>query len=296
MMKNILTLLVLLCFFAGCGNKAEEKQDISVVKVDSDAIRIAVQPTFECLPLMVAEENNLFDSCGVKVALVMFNSQADCDTAMTGNSADAMITDIVRGKFWEHENKESLNYVTWTNSHFMLVTSKKARVKDLTQMTDKLMSVTRHSITDVLADSAIERAGKTPEEMFKVQINNQETRLNMLLENKMDAAFLQYPYAAEALSKGGSLLMHGGMSGAGVLAFKEDADRNEIKLILDAYNEACDIINKKGVMYFSPVVEKYMHKDIRKWQKYFKDVKFGHTKDVDAEAQNIAKKLLKDIK
>ena len=293
-MKKILAFVITIFILAGCGNKSEADKNVSVNKADSGAVRIAVQPTLESLPLIIAEERNLFDKCGVNVALIMYTSQAYCDTAMAERSADAMVTDIVRGKSWENENKKKLNFATWTNTHYMLISSKKARVKELSQMTDKLMAVTRNSVTDMLADSAIVRAGKTPQDMFKVQINDQEIRLNMLIESKMDAAFLQHPYAAEALARGGSMLMHGGKSEAGVLAFNKDTDEKDIKLILKAYDDACDSINTKGVMNYAPEIEKYMRKDIRKWNKYLKDIKFRHSHAVDADAMNKAAQWLKE--
>lgn len=220
----------------------------------------------------------------------MFASQSDCDTAVTRHHADAMITDIIRAAFWERENNTKLHYATWTNTHYMLISSKKSRVKDLSHMTDKLMAVTRYSVTDVLADSAMIRAGKSPEEMFKVQINNQEIRLNMLLENKMDAAFLQHPYAAEAIAKGGKVIMHGGKSFSGLLAFEQSVDSTEVNKILKCYDDACNMLNEKGVMYFAPVIDKYMRKDVRKWNKYIGDIKFRHSQPVEQKfADNAAK-------
>ena len=222
-----------------------------------------------------------------------YASQTDCDTAVANKSADAMISDIVRVRFWEKEFKQKLNYATWTNTNYMLISSKKARVKDLSQMTDKLMAVTRYSVTDMLADSAMIKAGKGQEEMFKVQINNQETRLNMLIENKMDAAFLQHPFAAEALARGGSMLMQGGTSNSGVLVFN-NTDSAIVTKIISAYDMGCDSLNKNGIMHYAPVIEKYMHKDIRKWGKYFKDIKFRHSSKVEKNAGSKADKWLKE--
>lgn len=293
-MRTILFCILTLFIIGGCKNEPKSNENNNVEQIDSTAIAIAVQPTFECLPLMVAQENGLFDSCDVKVNIKLFTSQADCDNAMSENVANGMITDIIRGVFWENENKRNLNFVTWTNTHHMLVTSKKARVKELSQMTDKLMAMTRNSYTDLLADSAIIRAGKTPEEMFKVQINDQEIRLNMILESKMDAAFLQHPYAAQAISKGGSVIMHGGKYQTGILAFNEKIDSISVSKILKAYDQACSLINNKGIMYFAPIVEKYTKKDITKWGKIIGDIKFKSSNNVDDKARNRAQVWLKN--
>lgn len=279
---------------AGCGKSSDNNKKENVAACDSDAITIAVQPTLESLPLMVAKEEGLFDSCGVKVCLKNYASQVDCDTAMIKNIADAMITDIVRAAFWEKENKKKLNMATWTNTHYMLISSKKSRVKELSQMTDRIMAVTRFSVTDMLADSAITRAGKQPDEMFKVQINNQEIRLNMLIENKIDAAFLQHPYAAEALSKGGHVIMHGGKSRSGVLAFNTTVDSTDVNNVLKAYDQACDKLNKKGVVSYAPIVEKYIRKDITKWAKHIGEVKFRHSAPIEPDAVSGVKAWLKD--
>ena len=49
---------------------------------DSAALKVAVMPTLDCLPLFVAEHYQLFDTVNGGVRLKMYMSQMDCDTAL----------------------------------------------------------------------------------------------------------------------------------------------------------------------------------------------------------------------
>ena len=48
---------------------------------DSLALKFAVLPTADCMPLFLAKEKRMFDTLGVDVRLRCFTSQMDCDTA-----------------------------------------------------------------------------------------------------------------------------------------------------------------------------------------------------------------------
>ena len=84
-MKKLVYLSIILTLAAACGQSYEETKRISrlerqrQLKADSAALKIAVMPTLDCLPLLVARPYNLFDSLGADVRLKFFSSQIDCD-------------------------------------------------------------------------------------------------------------------------------------------------------------------------------------------------------------------------
>ena len=112
-MKNrvdhrIYAFLLFLSFFfltiMSCGQSYEEKRRLSRAelmeqkKADSLALKLAVLPTLDALPIYLAKEYHLFDTLGLDVRLSVRNAQMDCDTTLVGGHVEGMVTDLVRAE------------------------------------------------------------------------------------------------------------------------------------------------------------------------------------------------------
>ena len=158
-------------------------------------------------------------------------------------------------------------YATATDAHWQLYANKHARIKELSQLSDRLIAMTRYSATDLLTDRALKK-GKTKYPGYKVQINDVKVRLQMLLNNEMDALWLMEPQATVARRTGANVLMDTRKDSLtlGVLAFRVDVmadDRRyqQIETLLKAYDAAVDRINSNGIKTYAPLIHKYMAVD-----------------------------------
>ena len=101
----VLSLTVLLLL--SCSQSKEEQQKLTrqeraeLKRQDSLALKVAVMPMLDCLPIFVAKERHFYERFNVDVRLRRFNSQMDCDTALIGGSVECGITDLVRKKWME---------------------------------------------------------------------------------------------------------------------------------------------------------------------------------------------------
>ena len=74
-MRTIIPALVLVLLVAACGQSYEEtkkltrKQRVEAMRKDSAALKIAVMPTMDCLPLFVAQHHQLYDTLNGGVRL-----------------------------------------------------------------------------------------------------------------------------------------------------------------------------------------------------------------------------------
>lgn len=201
-MKYLCTLFTALVLIASCGQSYDEKQRLSKAEKarlkteDSLALKVAVLPTLDGMPIFLAKERRLFDTLNVDVRLRRWNAQMDCDTALIGSSIEGSVTDLVRAERIKKRGTP-LTYVAATNAYWQLVSNRLARVKELKQLSDKMIAMTRFSATDYLADLAIDSA-KPKYDVFRVQINDVHIRLRMLLNNEMDAMLLTEPQATTA--------------------------------------------------------------------------------------------------
>ena len=98
-MKKLVFFLLAVTLLSGCGQSYEEAKRerhqtrVRLAKEDSAALKIAVLPTLDCLPLYVAQELGLYDTTLVDVRLKPFTAQMDCDTALMGTTAEGAVTD-----------------------------------------------------------------------------------------------------------------------------------------------------------------------------------------------------------
>ena len=269
-MKNSFYIVIAsLLLLAACGQSYEEtkrqthQQRVEAWKKDSAALKIAVMPTLDCLPLYVAEYYQLFDSLRGGVRLKHYMAQMDCDTALERGRVEGTISDLVRTKCMEKRGVK-LRYVAATNAQWVLVTNRNARIHQLKQLDDKMVSMTRFSATDLLTDRVIDSVKLDKDRVFKVQVNDLSVRLQMLQNNEMDAMWMPEPYATVARQLKHGVIYDSGKQDMqlGVLVFQEKElghkERSEqLKLFVKAYDQACDSINKYGVRRYRDLIVKY---------------------------------------
>lgn len=268
------TLLYCIASFAiavtlsSCGHSYKEKQQIERVsraealRQDSLALKIATVPTLDCLPIFIGVDDSVFVKNGVDVRLRQRGAQIDCDTLVMGGHVEGIVSDLIRTERLRKRGY-ALRYVAATNAYWKLVSNRSARVKEIKQLSDKMIAMTRYSATDYLADLAIDSA-KPKYDVFRVQVNDVHTRLKMILNNEMDAALFTEPQATTAILYKNPVLMDSRDKNLhfGVIAFREkcyaDKRRKEqIDKFVKVYNMMCDSINKMGLTHYAAVIKKY---------------------------------------
>ena len=264
------TTIIVVASLAACGggNSYEERRRMGKVErarldsINRAAFKVAVLPTLDCLPLFVAREAGIFDTLGVSVRLRMFRAQMDCDTAVIGGSVEGTVTDLVRAERLQRQGI-SLRYPIATDAYWQLITNRLARIKELKQLSDKMIAITRYSATEALATMAIDSV-KPKYDVYRVQINDLDVRLHMLLNNEMDAMLLPEPQATTARTMGHPVLMDSRDKQLrfGVFAFRsreltQPRRRDQLNRFIKGYNMAVDSINKNGLQHYAALVGKY---------------------------------------
>lgn len=264
--------LIILCvvsLLVACGESQEEKQQRTraeqarLAAEEQAAFKVGVMPTMDCLPLFLLKDSVLYDTTKVDIRLRMFQAQMDCDTALVGGSVQGAVTDLVRAERLKRKGT-MLKYVTSTNAYWQLITNKRSRLKELSQFSDKMIAMTRYSVTDMLTDLVLKNS-KTKYPAYKVQINDVGVRLHMMLNNEMDAAWFTEPQATAARIAGNYMLRDSRKDSLfmGVIAFRtldvtEGKRVRELAEFVKAYDAACEHINKRGVQQYAPLIKKYM--------------------------------------
>ena len=260
-----LTATIVVWLFGACAN---EVKDISLADAayeawvnDSSLIKMAVMPTLDCLPLYVAAEHGMFERHGASVSLYPYDAQMDCDTALKDGWVNAMATDLVRAERLKSQGMK-LTYLTATDLHWQLVASKMARIKRLNQIEHKMVAMTRYSATAMLVDNLVDTVKVDNDHVFRVQVNDLGVRLSMLENQVMDLLLLPEPQATAARELDANVLYDTRQNdiamGVVVLNDTTIADttlcKRQVEAFLKAYDEACDSINNRGILFYRDVI------------------------------------------
>lgn len=265
-MKRIMVVLLVGTLLTGCGQTYEETKRISreqrreAARKDSAALKIAVMPTLDCLPLFVAQQEHLLDTLHGGVRLKMYRAQMDCDTAVQRGRAEGMVTDLVRAVRMNDQGTK-MRYVAVTSAYWQLIANRQSRIRQLKQLDDKIVGMTRYSALDMLSDMVRDSAKIEVNHLFKLQLNDVNVRMQMLMNNEIDALWLTEPWATMARIYKHPVLTDSRQTGMqlGVLAFRDEemqreARQEQLNLLMDAWNKACDLIDEKGVQHYKRLI------------------------------------------
>lgn len=282
---------------AACGESYEEKrritraEQIRLAKADSAALKVGVTPTLDCMPVFLAKEHHLFDTLGVDIRPKLFTAHLDIQDRLEKGKLEAGFTDLVRAERMMKRGTP-LYYVTATNTYWQFITNRKSRIKELRQLTDKMVAMTNHSVTDMLAQMCVDSVKLKQTDVFRVPINDVYVRLSMLQNNEMDAMLMTEPQATTARLYKNPVLMDTRKidlrMGAIVMRERVMSDQNRKKQLdafVKAYNMACDSLNMNGWERYKDIMMKYIQMDEKTYQALPK-LKFEHAqtprqKDID---------------
>lgn len=258
-MKHLVILFFSLLVLVACHPAKENPVDVAKEEVpDSQALKLALLPTVDCLPLYYAKNCGLCDSLGLDLEILSYNSLFDCDTAVLGTAADGAISDLVRAVYYK-ARRRPLSVVLATNGAWGLVSAGSLRVKKMAQLNERLVGLSRFSAADYFCALSLSRADMGYESVLRAQINNLYLRLNMLNETQIEAAVLPEPFLTAARVEGHRVLQDSLFDGQqmGCLVFnnkvlKDNRKREQVKLLVKVYNIAAEILNKEGVRACAP--------------------------------------------
>lgn len=244
-MKKLLYFISLIIATSCCFSCNETEE--SAPQEDSTALRIAVLPSYECLPFYYADSLGLFDSLGVSVKLITFDAAMDADTAFVNGDVDGIVSDLIKASIWRG-NGDSVKVVMGGDIKMYLITAQNARIMKAESMKEKIIGITRFSCVDYFTDKILESVKLTPTDLNKPQINNLVLRCQMVDQNQYDGAIMTEPYASEAVARGARRLNCSTDMNMPLMAFvftdsTTAARKSDIQKVIKAYDMAVESLN-----------------------------------------------------
>ena len=236
--------ILLLC---ACGGK-ETISTVSKSTYDSTALRIAVFPTLDALPLALANDWGVYDSLGIKVELAVFRSQMEAEKSLADGRADAVLTDMFRVGWWQWKGKP-IRFAFVTRRPLYVVPNKVLRISRVDQLDDRMIASTRYSMEDYFTRKVVATIKKRKGQILYPQINSLELRLSMLMAGQLDAVVLGLQQTLKARAAGYATLkteeqMPDGLAGVAFNTNSLKKKRGMLNKLRNAYDVAVARLRK----------------------------------------------------
>lgn len=246
-MKNILLFLsVYIILFTACQHKKNDTPPISSVELQP--LRLGMMTTLDGLPFYMAKQQGVYDSLGLDLNIIQFNSANDRDAAFQAGQIDGMITDYTSAAILESRYHD-ISLIMRTEGYSCFIVSKESRIKRLQELPRHNVAISHNTTVEYATDQILKKIGISPDVVNLPEIAPISLRLQMLQYGQVDASFLPEPYASIAMKGGHKSLISTQELGINFIgtAFSRKSiseKRKEIKLLITGYNVGVDYIQK----------------------------------------------------
>lgn len=257
--KLLAAALLVLVLLTGCGNGAAQQQG---AENKDDALQVGLLRIDDSFPFYVAQKEGLFEKHQVQVTLQEFSSGRDQATALQGGELDVLMTDPVVTAL-SIKGGSDLRIVAMAlgavpeEGRFLIVSAPDSGITAPEQLEGKRLAISNNTMMDYLVEQYENALGLDKSTITTVNMPDLMLRATTLLEGKdIDAAILPDPLAAYVVAEGANVVIDDTQLGANfsqsVVAVTTEAletKEAQVAAMLDAYNEAIDLINQNPEQY-----------------------------------------------
>lgn len=245
MKRAALIFCILLFFLYSCQRKKGES--VFIPSTELQPLTLGMLPTLDGLPFHIAKAQGIYDSLGLDLTILSFNSAYDRDAAFQFKSMDGMITDYPSAVTLQAIHHTDLGIILKNDGYFYFIVSKESGINQLQELKEKNIAVSHNTIIEYATGQLLNKAGISQAEVNKPEIAQLPLRLQMLQYDQIDASFLPDPAASIAMNARHRSLISTQELGIDftVTAFSREAineKRREIELLITGYNLGIDYI------------------------------------------------------
>jgi NitT/TauT family transport system substrate-binding protein len=229
-------------------------------------LKIVALPILDTLPILVAQNQGLFEKNGVKVEFIPAASAPERDQLIASGQADGMINELLSAMFFNKEGVrvQVVRYARSASSGsalFTLLAYPGAGIATPADLKGKAIGISEGTIIAYLTERMLSAEGVNPSEVKFISTPKIDGRLALLQSGELDAAVLPEPLASVA-AKGGSVVVlsdtrHPEFSFS-TLSFRKEvleANPEAVRGFLRGIEVATDLINKEPAKWKQILVE-----------------------------------------
>lgn len=259
MRKDIILVLMALFVIAcssGCTTPAS-------VENEERPLKLGVMPDEATLPYYVADEEGIFANHGLNIEIVPFMSAMERDAALTAGELDAGENDpvgvlLLRNGGYDVKIVSLELQETGDKMRFAIIAGSQSNISSVADLKGREIAISSNTVIEYITDTL-----RGDVQLQKLEVKKVPIRMQMLLDNEIDAATLPEPLASYALFQGANLVISDAMLNRTisqtVIVFSGDyieKHPDSVDTFLDAYSEAVSRINANPENYRLLLVEK----------------------------------------
>lgn len=200
----ILIIVLILTVLAGCAPKNE-------VKTEAGKLKIGTLPLEDNLPILVAQKNGYFTQENLEIELIPFQSPVESQSAFQSGQLDGMITDMLIAALLK-SGGDDLRITSLTlgatpqEGRFAIVAAPKSAINTVADLKGKTIGISTNSIIEYVTDGLLTAGGLSPSEVQKTTVAKIPVRVEMLLNNQIDAITVPDPQVTYLAAKGARIV------------------------------------------------------------------------------------------
>lgn len=245
-MKRLVFIFCMILFLLhSCQHQKGESTLLPVTELQP--LSLGMMPTLEGLPFFIADKQGIYDSLGLDLTFLRFNSASDRDAAFQNGRMDGMITDYPSAAVMQAVHHSSLHFVMKNNGYFCFIVSKESRINGPQQLKQRNIAISRNTIVEYATDQLLRKSNVSLAEVNSPEIGQIPLRLQMLQYGQIDASFLPDPFASIAMNSGHRSLISTrelgiDFTGTAFSGKTLTEKKGEIKLLIQGYNLGVEFI------------------------------------------------------
>ena len=180
-------------------------------KSETGALRIAVLPILDTLPLYVAEAEGYFAAQGVAVELIPAASAAERDQLLQAGQIDGFITDLVALALYNRESTQvvAVRYAmvpTADFAQFRILAAAQSGITTVEGLRGVPIGVSEGTVIEYVTHRLLEAEGLPTEAIATLPVPRIPDRMALLDTGELRAATLPEPLASLAIQQGAVLI------------------------------------------------------------------------------------------
>ncbi|MEK5256516.1 ABC transporter substrate-binding protein [Paenibacillus odorifer] len=246
MLMLSMMVVVIAVLAVGCGSKnntntTSTEGNAAEASKEPVTLSLGLLPSIDAIPFVIAHEQGFDKKHGVNLDIQTFKSAKDRDVAFQAGKLEGISADLVAISIYNEAGLD-VKITSTTFGEFDLLTGNDA-IQDVKDLKGKTVILSKNTSTQYTVAMMLKQAGLTEDDITVTEVPQIPTRLELLKNNKADAAILPEPFVTMGKTSGLRVLSSTHTAGVNpfVLAFPQtaiDAKADAIRNMYAAYDEA----------------------------------------------------------
>jgi NitT/TauT family transport system substrate-binding protein len=224
------------------------------------ALKIAVLPIIDTLPMYVAQQEGLFAKHGVNIEFVPVASAPERDQLLAAGQADGAVNETLADMLFNKDTiqMQAVRYAlrpTKGHGHFYILASAQSGITSPEGLKGVEIGVSQGTVIEYVTDRLLKADGLTSDEIKTIAVPKMPDRMALLASGELKAGVLPDPLASLAVGQGAVIVADDSMHpefGFSVISFRKaiiDSNPNAVKGFLAAIEEATTLLNANSSKY-----------------------------------------------